>query len=544
MQAKPGCGIGDDIMSPVHASSKLLVALICATSINATSQSASPPDVTRYNYPLTGTAGAGVSDQALEAAVARELGHDPLIDSRTIEVDATAHVITLTGTQPLLIGRERATYVAETVRGVRQVINSVEVVSGREVDGERLESDIGYALRTDPATERREFTVEASDTGNVVLGGEVESGAERTNAENIVMSIVGVRSVANNVELTRAQRRSDEQIYADVMRMLQWDAYVDSGDIRVSVEDGVVALGGVVDTPAERRRAVGLSWVAGVKHVNVVPLQVRAGEPHTDRALSQAPKAGAQLEIRSDELIAEAVRSALASDPRVSASNIHVSVKSRIVTLSGTAANLRAKRIAARTPYGLLGVASVRDQVRLPTTSEYDDGEIRIRVQRLLNRNSVLHDDPIAVLVRDGVVTLQGAAENGYARELAADLAGSVRGVTRIQNNVDVAEDGERPLYDPYVDVDGGVGLPWEYPAADETRTGHDVANDGPIAESVRSELSWSPFVNEDDIAVSVRSAVVTLQGTVGSEAERRAAIENAFEGGAVSVISKLVVAE
>lgn len=531
-------------MSPVHVCSKMLVALICVASINASSQSELPPDVTRYNYSIAGAPGASVSGEALEAAVARELEHDPLIVTETIEVGARDHIVTLTGTQPLLIGRERATYVAETVRGVRQVINEIQVDSGREVDGERLESDIAYALLTDPATERREFTVEASDTGNVALGGEVESGAERTIAENIVKSIAGVRSVVNNVELTRALRRSDEQIHADVMRMLQWDAYVDSGDVRVAVEDGIVTLSGVVDTPAEKRRAVGLSWVAGVRHVNVVPVQVKAGEPERPgQALSQSPNAGAELEMRSDEAVAEAVRRALARDPRVSLANIDVSVEDRVVTLSGTAANLRAKRIAASTPCGILGVASVRNHIRLPKTGEYDDDEIRFRVQRLVEKSSLLHDDPITVLVRDGVVTLNGTVDNGYLRALAADLASAVRGVTRIQNNVDVGQDAEHFSYDPYVDFDGGVGLPWEYPPADETRTASDAADDGPTAESVRSELWWSPFVNEEDIAVSVRGAVVTLRGTVDSEAERRAAIENAFEGGAVSVINELVVA-
>jgi osmotically-inducible protein OsmY len=534
-------------MPHCHFCAKFLVALICATSIDAVPQSEIPPDVTRYTYPLPGTPGAEISDEALEAAVTRELDHDPIIDTDTIEVEATNHVIRLTGTQPLLIARERATYVAETVRGVLQVINEIEVDAGREVDGRRLESDILYALLTDPATERREFTVEASDTGDVVLGGVVESGAERAVAEKIVMSIAGVRSVDNNVELVRAQQRPDREIYADVMRMLQWDAYVDSGGIEVSVDDGIVTLAGIVSTPAEKRRAVGLSWVAGVKHVNIVPLLVSAQKQgRRDRPVARLPTDGVQLELRSDNAIADAVRRALALDPRVAAEKIDVRVEDRVVTLSGTVRTLRAKRITADKPYGILGVKSVRDQLRLPQARMYDDGEIRLRVQRSLERNSLLGDDRIVVLVRDGIVTLKGTTDSRYERALAGNIAAAIRSVSGIQNEIDVAQEVERFSYDPYVEAESGTGLPWEYPtphardkAGDDTST-----TEHPIANSVRSELWWSPFVSEDDITVSVRSAVVTLKGTVDSEAERRAAIENAFEGGAVSVKSELVVAD
>ena len=75
-----------------------------------TRQSELPPDVTRYNYPISGAPGAKVSGEALEAAVARELEHDPPIVTETIEVGARDRIVTLTGTQQLLIGRERATY--------------------------------------------------------------------------------------------------------------------------------------------------------------------------------------------------------------------------------------------------------------------------------------------------------------------------------------------------------------------------------------------------------------------------------------------------
>ena len=60
----------------------------------------------------------------------------------------------------------------------------------------------------------------------------------------------------------------------------------------------------------------------------------------------------------------------------------------------------------------------------------------------------------------------------------------------------------------------------------------------------MQSELYWSPFVDSDDISVSVNNGEVTLKGTVEDENEVDDAIENAYEAGAKNVISKLQTEE
>jgi osmotically-inducible protein OsmY len=68
------------------------------------------------------------------------------------------------------------------------------------------------------------------------------------------------------------------------------------------------------------------------------------------------------------------------------------------------------------------------------------------------------------------------------------------------------------------------------------------TSSDWEIAEEIRDELRWSPFVNRDDIIVTVEDGVATLTGTVQSFNEYQAATENAREGGAISVVNKLEV--
>ena len=66
--------------------------------------------------------------------------------------------------------------------------------------------------------------------------------------------------------------------------------------------------------------------------------------------------------------------------------------------------------------------------------------------------------------------------------------------------------------------------------------------DDAALQSAVRNELWWSPFVDEDEVEITVQGGTVTLRGTVDTFAERRAAQENAFEAGAVIVANELVV--
>jgi len=474
-----------------------------------------------------GTPAARLTADQIEAAVLRELKHDVLIDVDRLDVDVDGGRVTLRGSQRFLLARDRAGYIAEGVLGVREVVNNITVRPEREVDSQRLESDVMYALLTDPATERGEIAVEAEGQGHVRLYGTVDSGAERYLAEQTAKSITGVTAIANDIEVHPNAIRPDHEIAEDVRRKLQWDAYVDSLDIDVDARNGIVTLSGTVNSVAAKRRAFGLSWVAGAKHVNVTPLKV-----------DPAAKPGSAPDrIRSDEAIRASVRSALESDPRLSGSNLDVDVRSGVVTLDGTVSNLRAKRIAHRAPFGLLGVASVRDRIRVDGGVQ-DDDALAARAARLIARNQVTADDAIEVDVSDGAVTLSGHAADPYSRQMAEQLAASVRGVHEVTNDIVVPGAAQRTAFNPQADDWSGIYYDWS--PANSTP----VSDDAAIVESVERELAWSPMVGGSDIEVTAHGGIVTLSGSVDSLAERDAAIENAFEGGAASVMSRLEVSD
>jgi osmotically-inducible protein OsmY len=75
-----------------------------------------------------------------------------------------------------------------------------------------------------------------------------------------------------------------------------------------------------------------------------------------------------------------------------------------------------------------------------------------------------------------------------------------------------------------------------------QVRTTWTPKDDWEIKRDIEDELWWSPFVDAEDISVTVTDGTATLVGVVDTLRERRVATENAYEGGAKHVRSELKV--
>jgi len=94
----------------------------------------------------------------------------------------------------------------------------------------------------------------------------------------------------------------------------------------------------------------------------------------------------------------------------------------------------------------------------------------------------------------------------------------SIRGVHSINNMIDVQRDTTWTYYDPYV-------YPNVLPDNDDQPTDRTtLTSDADIAEDIESQFFWSPFVDSDDINVSVDAGVARLTGTVFIKRDRREA--------------------
>lgn len=75
-------------------------------------------------------------------------------------------------------------------------------------------------------------------------------------------------------------------------------------------------------------------------------------------------------------------------------------------------------------------------------------------------------------------------------------------------------------------------------------KEGFRVKSDRQLKRDIENEFTWSPWVDPDDVRVSVNDGVVTLKGTVENRTAVEDAIDNAYDAGAKDVINELTTRE
>jgi osmotically-inducible protein OsmY len=470
-----------------------------------------------------------ISDSAITAAIEDEFFFDQAVPFNDIDLRTNEGIVTLTGEVDNVLAKERATRLAETVKGVRSVINRITVRPPEKRSDEEIQKDIKTALLRDPATESLEVNVHVQD-GEVTLGGTAGSWQERELAAIVAKGVRGVTGLNNYIKVNYETGRPDGEIKSEIEQTLLWDSLVDHALINVNVQDGNVRLSGVVGSAAEKRRAVMDAYVAGVASVNDDDLEVKRW------ARDEELRTGKYV-ARSDEEIREAMKDALLYDPRVYSFNVVPGVSDGIVTLRGTVDNLKAKRAAEQDTRQTVGVISVKNRLKVRPSGTLTDAEIAQRVRDALQRDPFMEPYEVTVTVVGGTAYLNGAVDTYFEKAQADDVASRVAGVVEVRNNIDVNYPGAPIVYDPYVYDWYPYGYYWYNYAP-----GYSMKSDSEIKKNIEDELWWSPYVDSDDVTVTVHDGVARLTGTVDSWMEYRAATENALEGGAIRVYNDLKV--
>lgn len=182
---------------------------------------------------------------------------------------------------------------------------------------EEVQRDVIDALISDVRLDVSDLNVEVTD-GVVRLQGSVPNLFQRDTAQRIVERIKGVLQVVNELQVTPAAGRSDEDIAADVKGALLRDTWVDESKITVRVDRGTVYLEGRVASHDERAAAEDdARFTRGVKKVvdaiEVVP-----------------------AEKRLDPEIASEIRLAILREFHLGRSEIDVQVRDGVVFLRGS----------------------------------------------------------------------------------------------------------------------------------------------------------------------------------------------------------------
>lgn len=143
---------------------------------------------------------------------------------------------------------------------------------------EELRNDIIKQLEWDSRINSKSITVEVNDH-TVILSGNVGSYMQRTAAETDALSIPGVAEVHNQLKINPDEGLrsfTDEQILWNLKTVLTLNPIIDINKLEISVNKGVVFLGGSVDEFWKKMHCEEiLSDVPGVKDVvntlSVVP---------------------------------------------------------------------------------------------------------------------------------------------------------------------------------------------------------------------------------------------------------------------------------
>lgn len=210
----------------------------------------------------------------------------------------------------------------------------------------QLQQDVGAELAWEPSVHAARIGVLVKD-GVVTLAGQVDSYAEKWNAERAAQRVAGVKALSTDlkVHLAGPSQRSDADIAAAVENVLAWSSSVPDGAIKVMVEHGWLTLSGDVDWQYQRQAATDsvrhLMGVTGVNdQITIKPsVTVSAVKSDIEAALKRSAMADAQA--------------------------ISVSVHGSDVTLTGTVHSWDERYTASNAAWKTPGVRLVIDLMSL-----------------------------------------------------------------------------------------------------------------------------------------------------------------------------------
>jgi osmotically-inducible protein OsmY len=216
------------------------------------------------------------------------------------------------------------------------------------------------------------------------------------------------------------------------------------------------------------------------------------------------------VEMRIDSDIKRDVEDELQWDPDIDATDIGVTVKSGVVTLTGFVHSYSHKLQAEEDAKRVTGVSGVANdiEVRLPSADVRPDPEIARDVVSELRLQLPFSWEKLKAVVKNGWVTLEGEAEWNYRRERAEQAVRHVKGVIGVSNL---------------------IKLKPSVAAAD-------------IKRKIEEAFKRNAEIDANRIQVRTSGSEVILEGTVRSWAERQEAERVAWSAPGVAKVEDRII--
>jgi len=323
-----------------------------------------------------------VSDSWITAKTKIALLTSQGMNASDVSVDTLDGRVSLYGKVPTASDKQKAEDATKQIAGVKSVRNLLQVVppehqAAVEANDAALRAQVEAALRNDRALGESKIAVSSVANGVVVLGGTAVSSAEHLRAIEVAHRVKGVLRVESTVATAeddatldiwrRRELRQDGRGVLDVAADL-WltaearlrligDPRLPAPDISVDCRDQVVTLFGEVPSPQAKKAAEqDVHAVDGVRSVRnelqVVSAAKRARVHERDAELEQK------------------VTAAIFARPEMKRASITVTVRNRLVRLSGTVPSQQHRLFAASAAREVQGVRAVTEDLRVSSITE------------------------------------------------------------------------------------------------------------------------------------------------------------------------------
>jgi osmotically-inducible protein OsmY len=196
--------------------------------------------------------------------------------------------------------------------------------------------------------------------------------------------------------------------------------------------------------------------------------------------------------MKTDSDIKRDVEFELKWDPDIDATDIAVSVKNGVVTLTGFVRSYSQKLDAERDAKRVNGVIGLANdiEVRLPVIDQRPDPEIARDAAAAIKSELPYSYEGVKAVVKDGWLTLEGEVEWNFQRERAEKAVRRIKGVKGISNLISL-----KPKVAP-----------------------------SEIKRKIEAAFKRSAEIDASNITVEANGGEVVLRGTVRSWAEREEA--------------------
>ena len=149
----------------------------------------------------------------------------------------------------------------------------------------------------------------------------------------------------------------------------------------------------------------------------------------------------------TDAWLSTKVKTALLFHKNVSSLHTDIDVNNGVVTLRGEAENEAQKELTTQYTKDVEGVKDVKNEMTVAKTSKkasestgekVDDASITAQIKTMLLFHKSTSAVNTHVETNNGVVTLNGKANNGAEKDLVTKLVEDVHGVKKVVNNMTV----------------------------------------------------------------------------------------------------------